>query len=80
MWYARKKAPVAPQQPVPAQLKKRLYTEQEIADRNRKIVETRRINEDRRKDDASRWTLYQGRPAAHRRALRSAALQPTDNA
>ncbi len=53
MRYARKKAPVAPQQPVPAQLKKRLYTEQEIADRNRKIVETRRINEDRRKDDAS---------------------------
>ena len=51
MRYVRKKAPVAPQQPVPAQLKKRLYTEQEVADRNRKKVETRRINEDRRKDE-----------------------------
>lgn len=53
MQYVRKKASTAVQPPLPAQLKKRLYTEQEVAARNKKKVETRRINEDRRKEDAS---------------------------
>lgn len=50
MRYVRK-APVAPQQPVPAVLKKRVYTQQEVAAIKRQQVETRRINEDRRKDE-----------------------------
>lgn len=50
MRYVRK-APVAPQQPVPALLKKRVYTEKEVAEMKRQKVETRRINEDRRRDE-----------------------------
>lgn len=51
MRYVRKKAPVAPQQPVPALLKKRVYTEAEVAAIKRQQVETRRTNEDRRKHE-----------------------------
>jgi hypothetical protein len=48
-----RKAPVAPQQPVPPALKKRVYTDEEVAARNKQKVELRRRNEDRRKEDAA---------------------------
>jgi hypothetical protein len=46
-----RKAPAAVQQPIPAILKKRVYTEKEVADMKRQQVETRRENEDRRKHE-----------------------------
>ena len=49
----RKGFPVAPMQPLPNVLKKRVYTKEEVAAQNSKKVNVRRQNEDRRKKDAS---------------------------
>ncbi len=50
---AKGRAYTAPQPALPEVLKKRLYTNQEVAARNKQKVETRRQNEDRRKEDAA---------------------------